>query len=104
MLELSLPPWSIATLGVPVRVSSFDAMRTTIVVRATGSYGFLRLRFLVFLGLNAAVSAMSSKDQSTRTRGEFGREFLPAEYGIDVGKLRHRRPVSCKARQNVVVG
>jgi hypothetical protein len=26
--------------------------------------------------------------------GEFGGEFLPTEYGIDVGKLRHRRPVS----------
>ncbi len=25
---------------------------------------------------------------------EFGGEFLPAEYGVDVGKLRHRRPVS----------
>ena len=28
------------------------------------------------------------------SRGEFGGEFLPAECGIDVGKLRHRRPVS----------
>jgi hypothetical protein len=26
--------------------------------------------------------------------GVFGGEFLPAEYGIDVGKLRHRRSVS----------
>ena len=26
--------------------------------------------------------------------GEFGGEFLRAECGIDVGKLRHRRPVS----------
>ena len=24
----------------------------------------------------------------------FGGVFLPAKYGIDVGKLRHRRPVS----------
>jgi hypothetical protein len=29
-----------------------------------------------------------------RGRGVFGGEFLPAEYGTDVGKLRHRRPVS----------
>jgi hypothetical protein len=27
-------------------------------------------------------------------RGVFGGEFLPAEYGTHVGKLRHRRPVS----------
>jgi hypothetical protein len=34
------------------------------------------------------------KNYSERERGEFWGEFLPAEYGIDVGKLRHRRPVS----------
>ena len=35
-----------------------------------------------------------SVSQIGKGRGEFGGEFLPAEYGIDVGKLRHRRPVS----------
>ena len=30
----------------------------------------------------------------TKIRGEFGGEFLPAEYGIHIEKLRHRRPVS----------
>jgi len=37
-------------------------------------------------------------------RGEFGGEFLPAEYGMDVRKLRHRRPVSVLSPAEVVVG
>ena len=35
-----------------------------------------------------------SEDAIEENRGVFGGVFLPAEYGIDVGKLRHRRPVS----------
>ena len=39
-------------------------------------------------------SGSRSKRQQVGGGGEFGGEFLPAECGIDVGKLRHRRPVS----------
>lgn len=36
--------------------------------------------------------------------GELGRVFLLAEYGYDVGELGHRRLVSSKVPQNLVVG
>jgi hypothetical protein len=38
--------------------------------------------------------SVASDAERIPIRGEFGGEYLPAGYGIDVGKLWHRRPVS----------
>jgi hypothetical protein len=45
-------------------------------------------------GRDEVASKLAKLSAVEYQEGEFGGEFLPADYGIDVGKPRHRRPVS----------